>query len=229
MPPRRHREIEIKLRVANPAALRRQLRSRGARLLHRVHEWNVLFDTPRQRLRKKGQLLRLRLEFRPGVTKTPIRSLLTYKGPGLNPGQAASPSPRSGSGNGSRFRYKVREEFESAVSDPSALARLLGAIGLVPSFRYEKYRTTYRLPRLGRLLVELDETPIGVFLELEGPTRLIDQASRLLGFFPQDYLVASYAGLYFDYCRRHRIPPGDMLFATSRRRQKKLPPAPLLP
>jgi len=42
-------------------------------------------------------------------------------------------------------------------------------------FRYEKYRTTFRLPDSNAwangLLIELDETPIGTFVELEGPPR----------------------------------------------------------
>ena len=49
----------------------------------------------------------------------------------------------------------------------------------VPGFRYEKYRTTFRLPGLH---LDLDETPVGVFLELEGAPRAIDRAARSLGF-----------------------------------------------
>ena len=213
MPPRRHREVEIKLRVDDLAALRRKLRALGARLRHRVHELNILFDTPQQRLRKKGQLLRLRLEYRPGATKVPLRSLLTYKGPGLGPAGTPAPGLLPGTSNRFPHRYKVREEVETPVTEPARLVQIFGAIGLLPSFRYEKYRATYRLPRLRGLLVELDETPIGVFLELEGSPRLIDQASRLLGFTPGDYLLSSYAALYFDFCRRQRTPPGDMSFA----------------
>ena len=222
MPPRRNREVEIKLRVTDLAALRKKLRSLGARLLHRVHERNTLFDTPQQRLRKKGHVLRLRLEYRPGATKAPLRSLLTYKGPGLNPAGAPAKGWLPGPSQRSPRRYKVREEVETPVSEPARLAQVFAAIGLLPSFRYEKYRATYRLPRLGGLLVELDETPIGVFLELEGSPRSIDRASRLLGFTPRDYLLSSYAALYFDFCRRRRILPGYMLFGIRHTRQKKL-------
>lgn len=227
MPAPRHHEIEIKLRVDDLAALRLKLRTLRARLLRRVHEQNILFDSPRQRLRKNGQLLRLRLEYAPGNRRAPVRALLTFKGPGLNrssirPGPHASADSASRAGSLSPHHYKVREEVEAAVTDPEALARVLAALGLVPSFRYEKHRTTYRLPRLGGLLVELDETPIGVFLELEGSPRSIDRASRLLGYTPRDYLLSSYAALYFDFCRRQRLPPGHMLFGKLRKPQKKL-------
>jgi len=52
-------------------------------------------------------------------------------------------------------------------------------------FRYEKYRTTFRLPDSNAwangLLIELDETPIGTFVELEGPAAAIDRAAEELG------------------------------------------------
>lgn len=213
MPSARRHEIEIKLRVKDLPALRRQLRALHARLLRRVHERNILFDTPRQRLRKRGQLLRLRFERPLGGRPARVRAVLTYKGPG-HPLRAALPAARLSHASAPLTRrYKIREEIETPVAQPATLARILSAIGLVPSLRYEKYRSTYRLPGLGSLLIELDETPIGVFLELEGPPRSIDRASRRLGFGPGDYLVSSYAGLYLDHCRRLELPPGDMLFS----------------
>jgi adenylate cyclase, class 2 len=210
MPQPVHHEIEIKLRIADLPALRRRLRALGARLFSNVHERNVVFDTPQQRLRKKGQLLRLRLESTRGRSKASVRAVLTYKGPG---------APRLGRFSRAPRRYKIREEVETPVSHPALLERILAGLGLQPSFRYEKYRSTYRLPRLSGVLIDLDETPIGVFLELEGSPRAIDRAARLLGFSPADYLVSSYAALYFDHCRRHRLRPSHMLFLPSRSRK----------
>jgi len=46
------------------------------------------------------------------------------------------------------------------------------------------------------LLIELDETPIGVFLELEGPATAIDRAAKALGFEKRDYILANYMVLY---------------------------------
>ncbi|NDQ58658.1 MAG: class IV adenylate cyclase [Acidipila sp.] len=202
-------EIEIKLRIDDVAALKRKLNALGARLLHRVHESNTVFDIARHRLRKTGQLLRLRIEsgagFRDGSPRSTSRAVLTYKHPvRRHPGT----------------RYKIRKEVELSVGDPAALGQIFMSLGLQPSFRYEKYRTTYGLPNLQPVLVELDETPIGVFLELEGAPRSIDRASRLLGFTPDDYLVSSYATLYFQFCRRHRIPATDMLFARVKSAKK---------
>ena len=54
-------EIEIKLRVNDPGKLLAVLKGMGARTVHRgtgrIHEWNTLFDTTGQELRKREQLL----------------------------------------------------------------------------------------------------------------------------------------------------------------------------
>ncbi|MGB6683136.1 MAG: hypothetical protein WBH24_05760, partial [Candidatus Acidiferrum sp.] len=64
------------------------------------------------------------------------------------------------------------------------------------------------------LLIELDETPIGTFVELEGPPPAIDRAARELGFSSFDHIVKNYLVLYVEDCRRQGIEPKDMLFAA---------------
>ena len=56
------------------------------------------------------------------------------------------------------------------------------------------------------------QTPIGVFLELEGPESWIDQTARRLGFGPGDYVTCSNAALYEEYRRSHATVPRDMKF-----------------
>ncbi|MGD0365805.1 MAG: hypothetical protein ABSC93_33395, partial [Bryobacteraceae bacterium] len=58
----------------------------------------------------------------------------------------------------------------------------------------------------------LDETPVGVYLELEGTPGWIDRNARRLGFAESDYSTASYYGLYVDYCRVHGLQPTHMTF-----------------
>jgi adenylate cyclase class 2 len=65
-------------------------------------------------------------------------------------------------------------------------------------------------------MATLDETPIGVFLELEGPAEWIDRVAEELGFDESDYILASYATLYADHCRQRGVKPTDMLFSTER-------------
>ncbi len=52
------------------------------------------------------------------------------------------------------------------------------------------------------LLIEVDETPIGTFVELEGPPAAIDRAATELGYSKRDYIVTNYLSLYVEDCRR---------------------------
>jgi adenylate cyclase class 2 len=81
----------------------------------------------------------------------------------------------------------------------------------MPSFRYEKYRTTFGTSdQVG--IVTVDETPIGIFLELEGPKEWIDSTATHLGFSTSDYVITSYAGLWKQYIRDRSNAPRDMIF-----------------
>jgi adenylate cyclase, class 2 len=206
-------EVEVKLHVADLPAIRRRLKQLHARQVSpRQHESNTLYDSPNKTLAHRGQLLRIRIE-RPappghGVkTRSLARAVLTYKGP--------SDLPR-GQQRGLRRRYKVRAEYEVTLSDGEQMSHILTELHLRPAFRYEKFRTTYALPGLSNLKVELDETPIGVFLELEGPPTAIDRAARRLGYTRLDYIVQSYGSLYLAVCRRQGIKPADMLFTVKK-------------
>jgi adenylate cyclase class 2 len=179
------RENEIKLAVADARTGRALLRRAGFRVFKpRVLETNIVFDTPEHLMRLTGRLLRLR---NAGKTST-----LTYKGP-----QDSS-------------RHKSREEIETTVADSDAMAAIAWKIGFEPLFRYQKYRTEYRRGRGG--VATLDETPIGVFFELEGPPDWVDRVTAELGFEPTDQIAESYGALYMDWCARNGIKPTDMVF-----------------
>jgi adenylate cyclase class 2 len=93
------------------------------------------------------------------------------------------------------------------------LHQILTSIGFKASFRYEKYRTEFRLGGLAGV-VTVDETPIGVFLELEGPGDWIDETAKGLGFSPEDYILESYGRLYVADCERRGIEPTNMVFPS---------------
>jgi adenylate cyclase, class 2 len=211
------KEREIKLRIADLPAIRRALRAMGAQVVTpRLHERNVLFDTPGAALASREQLLRIRTESpERRCPKQSPRYLVTFKRP---PGTPASAHNRD--------KHKIREEIEFELSDAKPLALIFETLGLRSWFQYEKFRTTFRLPASNPwakgLLLELDETPIGVFLELEGPAKGIDRAAKALGFKNSDYVLANYTTLYREYCRSRGEKPGDMLFA--KRRHKSAEP-----
>jgi adenylate cyclase, class 2 len=224
-------EIEIKLPVSDLQGIVRRLKEMRAVRGRRVHEVNAVFDTPEGRLRARGQLLRLRVEQRPGgkspssskktqrlrVVETTLfptgavrKAILTMKAP-VAGATIARLSGREGPG-GSGSGYKVRREIEFSVPDAGALRAVLDYLGLQPVFYYEKYRTTYRLPALKDVIVALDETPIGTYAELEGRPRAIDRARRLLGYPAGDAILASYGALHAARQRSRGLPFGHMLF-----------------
>jgi adenylate cyclase class 2 len=212
------RETEIKLRISDVPAFRRALKRIGARPAgpgtSKVHEENVIFDTPQGGLAKHGQLLRIRTETPEARRKSKAagpkqRVVLTFKQPMGQPASAGVERTAYGS-------HKVREEIEVAVAEAGNLTRIFEGLGMSGWFRYEKYRTTFRLPdskawAIG-LLIELDETPIGTFIELEGPASAIDRAAEELGFSKHDYILKNYLRLYMEECRRKGEEPRDMVF-----------------
>ena len=154
----------------------------------RTLESDRIFDRGPGELKSADQLLRLR---RAGSLAT-----VTYKGPA------------------DRQRYKSREEIEFDVSDPNAFELVLARLGYTPRFRYEKFRTKFAArPEPG--IITIDETPIGVFLELEGEASWIDRTAARLGFSAAEYCTVSYASLYREYLLSHEGSPPDMVFHSS--------------
>ncbi len=162
-------EIEVKIRTESASAGREQLLKLGARLEHeRALEKNTLYDFRSKMLTRDHQALRLRTVGR--------KCFLTFKG-----------SPQK-----SR-RFKVREEFEVEVKNEKQTRKILQALGLIPVFQYEKHRTVFRRDRLK---VCLDETSLGVFLELEGERSRIIRLVKLLGVKPDKLVKLDYVELY---------------------------------
>ncbi len=109
-------------------------------------------------------------------------------------------------------KHKRREEREFAADSREECLAVFAGLGFAPKYTYEKYRTEFgRGEEPG--MVTVDETPIGVFLELEGPPRWIDSTAKELGFSRAGYITASYSALYVEWCREYGIEPGDMKFA----------------
>jgi hypothetical protein len=73
---------------------------------------------------------------------------------------------------------KLRDELETMVSDGPLLVRLLGELGFQVGFRYEKYREEFIL---NDVIVAVDETPVGTFIEIEGSAEGIRATATALG------------------------------------------------
>jgi len=181
-------ETEIKLRLPQgPGPAQALLEQHGFQAAGpRQLEIDQTFDLPAGELRQSGRLLRLR--------SAGGRWTVTYKGPAVVGHQ-----------------HKSREEIETEVSDGPAFSQILERLGYQPSFAYEKFRTIFKAPD-DPGIATLDETPIGAFLELEGPGYWIDLTAVTLGFSPADYITSSYAALYEEHRRTHPAVPRDMQF-----------------
>lgn len=183
-------EIEVKFRLHSLRAMKRRLRDSGFRLeTERTHEMNTLYDQPGELLRKKGDLLRLR--------QYGSQWVLTHKS------------------KGKVGRHKVRIENETVVADGASMDAILHALGFRPTFRYEKFRSEWSD---GKGKVVLDETPIGNLGEIEGPSRWIDQTAKALGISQSDYIMDTYAGLFFAWKKQNRSPATEMTFKAVRRK-----------
>ena len=178
------------------SALTRSLKRVGFKQLTRsTHEMNSLYDLPGQKLRKRGELLRLR--------KYGEKWVLTHKGkPTLAHKTRKDGAPAAG-------RHKVRVELETSVENGPEMDAILRALGFAPTFRYEKYRAEWSD---GTGHVVLDETPLGNFGEIEGPPRWIDRTAAKLGIARSDYITQTYADIFFSWKRKTRSPATEMTF-----------------
>ncbi len=178
-------ECELKIPVDRLDVIRRCLAETGAeRLTDNLREDNVLFDTADGRLAASGQVLRVR--------RVGGRHLLTFKGPASFDGAV-----------------KRRREIELEISSSERISELLHALGFTPSMRYQKQRESWRIDDVR---VELDHTPMGDFVELEGPTDALEAAADRLGLDPSRAVTQSYISLWRDYRREHPELGRDMVF-----------------
>jgi adenylate cyclase class 2 len=183
-------ETEIKFRVDDLPGLTHRLQAAGFSLqTPRSFESNVLYDTPSRQMRARTEILRIR--------NYAGRCLLTHK-------RLPDAGPREDT-------HKHRIETETEVSEGQALAQVFLSIGLVPSFRYEKWRTEWSLD-MGHCVV--DETPIGNFAELEGPDDWIDRTAATLGIDPSQYITLSYGRLFDIWREQHNSSAQDLTFAA---------------
>jgi adenylate cyclase class 2 len=104
---------------------------------------------------------------------------------------------------------KLREELETVVGNGTLLVRLLEELGFHVWFRYEKYREEFAL---GDVVIAVDETPVGTYVELEGGERGIAASAEALGRRPSDYVLDSYHGLFVRQCQARGLPITNMLF-----------------
>jgi adenylate cyclase class 2 len=165
-------ETEVKIRVADREALEQKLPVFGfARITERTLERNTLYDTPDRRLRNSRQILRIRqYGSKWVVTHKCVPAGFTEEGP-----------------------HKNRVETETLVEDGPVMGKVFEALGFGPVFVYEKWRTEWA-DQLGHCVI--DETPLGVYAELEGPGEWIDATASKLGIQESEFITLSYGRIF---------------------------------
>ena len=177
-------EREIKLKFASVEEARAAVLAAGCtpRLGRRLQA-DALLDTDDEQLRRRRCVLRVRVENG--------KSRVTFKGP-------VQPSA-----------MKIREEDETLVGDGEVLLKIFEELGLHIWFRYEKYREEFSRDDV---IVAIDETPVGVFVEIEGGEQGIEAAATALGRSPADYILDSYRSLFLQHRDACGSTTSDMVF-----------------
>ena len=179
-------EHEIKLRVAELDGIRARLREVGAVLRQAAtFEDNWVLDDAAGSIGGGGCLLRVR--------RWGDAAYVTFKGPARFAGGV-----------------KTRQEIETPVGDAAVTLELLAALGFTPWRRYQKRRETWSLQDV---TVALDETPMGCFVELEGPPPAIPEVAARLALDPGRAVAGTYLHLWEAYRAAHPAAPVDMVFA----------------
>jgi adenylate cyclase, class 2 len=177
-------EREIKLRFPSAEEARVAVLAAGCTpLLGRRLQEDALLDTDDEQLRRRRCVLRVRMENG--------KSRVTFKGP-------VQPSV-----------MKLREERETLVGDGEVLLTIFEELGLHVWFRYEKYREEFSHEDV---IVAIDETPVGVFVEIEGGEQGIEAMAAALGRSRADYINDSYRSLFLHHREAFGLTTVDMVF-----------------
>ena len=184
-------EREVKLPFPSASAAREAVLAAGAIAAHaRRLQDDTLYDLPDETLRKKGCVVRVRIE---RWSQGPATTTLTVKGP-VQPGQ-----------------MKLRDEHETRVDRGEALLQAFDALGMRPWFRYQKYREEFSAPGL---VVAIDDTPVGPYVELEGDEDAIVSMTKTLGRSPADFIIDSYYRLFIKRREEFALTGPYMVFAA---------------
>jgi adenylate cyclase, class 2 len=165
-------ETEVKIKVPDRVALEQKLPDLGfRRVTARTLERNTLYDKPDRELRNSRQILRIR-EYgnKWVVTHKRVPQDMSEEGP-----------------------HKNRVETETLVEDGPVMGKVFEALGYGPVFVYEKWRTEWG-DQQGHCVV--DETPLGIYAELEGPSEWIDSTAGKLGIGENEFITLSYGRIF---------------------------------
>lgn len=164
------KEIEVKILEIDVDEIRDKLKKLGAKKTFDGEMHTIVFDTPDEKLKKKGLFLRLRQEGN--------NVHFCFKG-------KKYPTKK----------FKVREEIELTVSSIKNMTSILEKLGFVKKFEYAKHREQYKW---GKISFDIDTyRNIPTFLEIEAPTeKEVEKAVEALRYTIKDTTNASASELF---------------------------------
>ena len=185
-------ELEAKFKVPDHDGLRARLTELGAAQHSIVEELNTIYESPAKDLVNADRGLRIRTKL--NLTDGSRLGVLTFKGPKTE------------------GKFKSREEIETHVDDPAALAAIFKRLGYQVVFCFAKKRETWNY---GKCVIELDEIPhLGFYTEIEGPDEAtIHDMAEQLRLDPSLNIGQSYIRLLSDYAAKNGIDSKQFLFS----------------
>lgn len=168
------REVELKARVEDIDATRRNIENSGALLVFHGGLRDRIYDTPSRTLAAEDRVLRLRTY----SSNLGVSAHLDWKGP----------TSREGG-------FKVRAELTTGVTDLAALSSMLERLGYEVVREIDRDIEQYELSEAGAVaMVRLERYPrMDILIEVEGTPARIEAAIQVLGIprecFSADRLV----------------------------------------
>ena len=181
-----NRETEVKFSVPSAETIRLAAEEVGAVCVQEARlERNLRFDDAQKSLCKNNQVLRLRDN---GGT-----AVLTFK-----------------SDRFSNEKLADREEIETVVEDFGRTRLILERLGYGIFFIYEKLRSIYSLDGTE---IFFDHTPIGDFVEIEGPDEdKIRGTAEKIGLCWESRSGKGYRAVFNKWKKETGYPGRDMTF-----------------
>ena len=185
-----NREIEVKFSIESEAEVIEQAIAAGAVCEQPVQfERNLRFDDNAGNLSQNQQVLRLR--------NNGGKSILTFK-----------------SNKNTTEGLADREEIETVIDDFDRMEMILDRLGYKIVFIYEKYRSIYSL---NDTTIFFDTTPIGCFIEIEGPDEAaICKTAVKLGMDWDKRSGKGYKAVFSNWKQQNGYPGRDMVFSEIR-------------
>jgi len=158
------KEIELKFEIKDARAIKSKIKNIGAKYKGKYQQVDLWFDTKDGRLRREGKGLRIRQENE--------KAILTLKTELVCD------------------RVREAEELELELSDFETALGIFKKLGFKICSEIRKERRDWKL---GNLKVSLDKVEgLGIFLELEGSRREIEQVIKKLGLESSQRITKHY-------------------------------------